>query len=248
MHSRLAAGVPLVVAVILSACGTDTTVGTVSDAALDADLATIAADAAAQDMEVMRGPSVGPFTLGLLARHGFFDCIREVRPRFAVERSCTYKDAAGNTQTAYDALTTASITVHAEFSADIDRGRWSGSIERVRDLTVTGLAGTETEMTWNGSGTSVATRVRVSDEGEERRYELSSSTTITNVVIPVPRTATSWPKSGSLSNTILAERPDGSTRERVVTVTFNGTQFVVVTVNGETFEFDLSQRGRARRK
>lgn len=247
MYSRFSA-IPLAAAVMLAACGTDAPVGPAGDVALNADLATIAADAAAQDMEIMRGPSVGPFTLGLLARHGFFDCTREVRPRFAVERSCTYKDAAGNLQPSYDALTTASIAMHAEFSADIDRGRWSGSIERVRDLTVTGLAGTETEMTWNGSGTSVATRVRVNDEGDERRYELSSSTTIANVVIPVPRTATSWPKSGSLSNTILAKRADGSTRERVVTVTFNGTQFVVVTVNGETFEFDLSQRGRARRK
>ena len=248
MRTRLIIGVCAIAVSVLTSCGTDTSTGVGSDAVLNADLATIAADAAAQDMEVTGGPSVGPFSLGLLARAGFFDCLREVRARHAVNRTCTYKDAAGVTQPAYDPLTTASVLVHAGFSAEIDRGRWSGSVERVRDLTVTGLAGDETEMTWNGTGTSVATRVRVSDEGTERRYELTGSTTITNVVIPVPRTATSWPKSGSLTNTVVASRPDGTTRERVVTVTFNGTQIVQVTVNGETFEFDLSQRGRARRK
>lgn len=248
MRTRFSIGACIVAAVMLVACGSDTSTGTESDAVLDGDLATIAADAAAQDVEVMRGPGVGPFSLGLLVRAGFFDCTREARSRFAVDRTCTYKDAAGATQAAYDALTTASVIVHAEFSAEIDRGRWSGSVERVRDLAVTGLAGNETEMTWNGVGTSKTTRVRISDDGEERRYELTGNSTITDVVIPVPRTATSWPKSGSLKNTVLATKASGTQRERVVTVVFNGTQFVQVTVNGKTFEFDLSQRGRARRK
>jgi hypothetical protein len=233
---------------MLAACGTDTPTSASPDAVLSADVAMIAGDAAAQEVEVMRGPGAGPFALGLLARAGFFDCIREARSRFAVDRTCTYKDAAGGVQTAYDPLTTATVVLHAEFSAEIERGPWSGSVEWERDLTVTGLAGAETEMTWNGSGSGSTTRVRVLDGGQERRYELSTTSSIDNVVIPVPRSATSWPRSGSIRSTTVVTRADGSTHERTVVVTFNGTNIVPVTVNGETFEYDLSQRGRARRR
>ena len=71
--------------------------------------------------------------------------------------------------------------------------------------------------------------------------------TITNLVIPVPRTATSWPTSGTVTKNVVAKRND-KTIERHVTITFNGTQFATVTVNGESFEFDLSQRGRPKRR
>jgi hypothetical protein len=36
---------------------------------------------------------------------------------------------------------------------------------------------------------------------------------------------------------------DGTTVERTVTIEFNGTQFPTLTVNGQTFEFDLPNRG-----
>jgi len=247
MRTRLITSVLAVAVVMLAACGTDEPTGASSEPLLNADLATVAADAAAQDVELMRGPGVGPFAMGLGVHAGSFDCTREARSQFQVERTCTFKDAAGATQPSYDPLTTASVAVHAELSIEINRGPWSGSVERVRDLTVSGLAGNETEMTWNGSGSAETKRVRVTGDGVERRYELTSATTITNVVIPVPRTSTSWPKSGSIASTVHVLLPDGTERERLVTVVFNGTQFVQVTVNGETFEFDLAQRGRARR-
>lgn len=247
MQTRMFTGAFAVAALLLAGCGTNEPTGASSETVLNADLATIAADAAAQDMELMRGPDVGPFAMGLQFPVGAFGCAREARSLFAVDRTCTFKDAAGNTQPGYDPLTTASVTLHAELSIEITRDRWSASIERVRDLTVSGLAGNETEMTWNGAGSSETKRVRITGEGEERRYELTSATTITNVVIPVPRTSTSWPKSGSISSTVHVLLPNGTERERLVTVVFNGTQKVQVTVNGETFEFDLAQRGRAHR-
>jgi hypothetical protein len=236
-------------AVLLGACSTEpTTLSPAAEALLDTDVATVTADAAAQDVELMRGPGAGPFALGLLARAGAWDCSRESRPDFDVTRTCTYKDAAGNTQPAFDPVTTASVIVHVDISGEVERGPWSATIERVRDLTVTGLAGAETQITWNGTGTSAVTRVRVVGDGTTRSYEMNATTTITNVVIPVPRTATSWPKSGTITKRVTVKRPDGATVERVVTITFNGTQSVTVTVNGEAFDFDLSQRGRARRR
>jgi hypothetical protein len=247
MQSRLFTGAFAVATLVLAACGTNEPAGISSETVLNADLATIAADAAAQDMELMRGPGEGPFAMGLQFHPGSFGCTREARSLLALERTCTFKDASGATQPAYDPLTTASVSVHAELSIEIKRGPWSGSVERVRDLTVSGLVGSETEMTWNGTGSSETKRVTVTGEGEERRYELTSATTINSVVIPVPRTATSWPKSGSISSTVHVLQPNGTERERVVSVVFNGTNLVQVTVNGESFQFDLSQRGRARR-
>lgn len=234
---------------LLSACSVDSTgLSPAAESLLNADVATITADAAAQDVELMRGPGGGPFALGLLARLGAWDCNRETRPNFDVTRTCTYKDAAGNPQSAYDPVTTASVIVHAAVSGELERGRWSATVDRVRDLTVTGLAGAETEMTWNGTGSGAVTRVRVAEDGTTRRYEMNTTATITNVVIPVPRTATSWPKSGTISKKVVVKRADGTTVERVVTITFNGTQTATVTVNGDTFEFDLSQRGRPRHR
>jgi hypothetical protein len=230
---------------LLAGCG-DSAGFSPSDAFINADLATVTGDAAATDVELMRGPGGGPFGLGLLARAGHFECDRENRGGLDVKRTCTYKDAAGNVQAVYDSLTTASVTVHAEISGELTRDRWSGTVSRVRDLVVTGLAGRETSMTWNGTGSATTTRVRVTDS-TTRTYEMTATGTISNVVIPVPRTATSWPTSGTVTKKVVATRND-KTVERNVTITFNGTQFAVVTVNGETFEFDLSQSGRPHRR
>ena len=61
----------------------------------------------------------------------------------------------------------------------------------------------------------------------------------------VPRSENPWPLSGTIIHHALITftRPDGErTRERTATITFNGTQFVIVNVNGEDFEIDLADR------
>jgi hypothetical protein len=231
---------------LLTACSTDST-GPGAEALLNTDVAAVSADAAATDVELMRGPGGGPFGLGLLARQGSFECGTEGRPQLTVTRTCTYKDAAGATQSAYSALTTASVIMHAEVKGDVTREKWSATVNRVRDLTVTGLAGSETEMTWNGTGTGTSSRVRLAADGSTRSYTIAAKGTIANVVIPVPRTETSWPKSGTITKQVTVKKADGTTVDRTVTIVFNGTQFAKVTVNGETFDFDLSQRGRPKR-
>ncbi|MGQ0765853.1 MAG: hypothetical protein ACT4OZ_09320 [Gemmatimonadota bacterium] len=233
-------------ALLASACA-DTTTPLDPETQLNSDVAMYAGDAAAVDAEVMRGAHGGRFGLGLLARIGNFECNRETPRQLTVVRTCTFRDAAGNVQAAYNAQTTATANVHVEISGDVQRDRWSGTVDRERDLTASGLLGNETQITWNGTGSGSSTRVRMSDGGESRTYEFSGSTTITNVVIPVPQTATSWPRSGTITRTVTVRKADGSTGTRTVSVTFNGTQFVPVTVNGETFEFDLASRGRPRR-
>ncbi len=110
--------------------------------------------------------------------------------------------------------------------------------------TVSGLLGTETERTWNGTGSSTANRTRVSDENGDREYDMSSTSTILNVVHAVPRPGT-WPLSGTITRNVtvvVISSDDTRTRTRTVVIEFNGTQFATITINNEVFTFDLETR------
>ncbi len=125
----------------------------------------------------------------------------------------------------------------------------SGTVDRQSDLAVTGLAGAETRMTWNGTGSGSMTHAHRSDGSEPaRQYEMAFTAVTSGVVIPVPRTPTSWPLSGSTTHQATIKftggEKDGATEQRNVTVAFDGTQYATVTVNGETFTVDLANRGR----
>jgi hypothetical protein len=233
---------PIVLAV-LAGCATDSS-GT-PDSLLNQDLATVAGDAAAQDVELMRGPG-GPLGMRLPADPSKFECTSTTRDGLTVERSCVFKDANGNTQAAYDPSTTATATVHSKVDGTVDRGHWGGEIHRLRDFTVSGLAGAETTITWNGTGSGSAKGVRPTRDGGSVDYEMTESSVVANVVIPVPRTDTGWPLSGTITSTMTGKRGD-STITRNAVITFNGTQMATVVVNGETFQFDLAGRGRCKK-
>ena len=62
----------------------------------------------------------------------------------------------------------------------------------------------------------------------------------------VPREDNPYPLSGTITRdmtAVIVNGPNGDeTRTRHVIITFNGTQFPTMTVNGELFEVDLSTR------
>jgi hypothetical protein len=220
-----------------------------SDQLLNAVIASVAAEGAAQNVEMMHGPG-GPhgFGFGIGMGPGVFECNAGARDGMTVTRTCEYRDGGGNLQTAYDPVTTASMKQHVELNGTMDRGFMSGTMQRIGDMTVTGLAGTETQITWNGTGSEKSSRVRHTDAGTSVQFDLNSTEVIANVVVPVPRTETSWPLSGTITRNVTVKftggEKDGTTEKRTVTITFDGTQFAKLTVNGETFQFDLAQRGR----
>lgn len=78
--------------------------------------------------------------------------------------------------------------------------------------------------------------------------DLAHSMTISSVVVPMPRTATSWPLSGSITQTMTAAitggPQDGETRTRTVTITFDGTQYASVNDGTTTTTIDLANHGR----
>lgn len=189
-----------------------------------------------------------------------------------VTRTVTWSDASGATQAAYDSVLTAS----AAFVLDVNRSDSVGSRVEHRVMTATGLAGAETERTWNGSAT-----VQHAGSGQHRplgpgmgpggmggghgpgglgsgpggglfggtppRYvAVAETTTVNNVVLPVPAGPGTYPKGGTIntrSNILVVSAAGDTTREaRVTTVVFDGTSMAKFTVNGETRTVDLSRR------
>lgn len=238
----------------LAACNAEST--TTPDtplvsAAIDRDVALSSGDGAAQDVELMGAPG-GPLGIGLAPSAAAADdvpfrCGTHTRDGLTIVRTCTFKDAAGATQAGYDPQLTASAAIHVVITGGVTRDNWTATdVSRTRDLVVTGLAGTETQRTWNGTGTGSSRRERHTENGEVRNYTTASTLTVTNVVVPAPRTEDSWPLSGTITRTVtitvVGGSNDGKTRERTCTITFNGTQLVPIQVNDKTFTFDLKTR------
>jgi hypothetical protein len=215
---------------------------------LDRDIAAVVGDAAAEDVEVMGGPAglLGFDIAAASVGQPRIGCDDRTRQGLTITRTCTYVDGNGVAQTAYDPTTTARVDVHVTVEGTIEREHWEAEVSRFRELVVTGLAGTETSRTWNGTGNGAVSRSRHRENGETRTYEMTFTTQFRDVVVPVPRGDEPWPLSGSISRnvrvTVSGGPNDGRVIERVVTITFNGTRFVPIVVNGETHTFDLRLR------
>jgi len=231
--------------ITLAACDT-TTDPMSSDFAADLAVAAMSGEAAAQHVEMMRGPG-GPLGFGFRADPGKFECTDGGRDGLTVTRTCSFFTKGGTSQTAYDPATTDKVVLEVEVDGNLDRGHMSGTIHRESELTVTGLDGAETSMTWKGTSSGTSTRVHTRDGGT-MQMDMRENEAIGDVVIPVPRTPTSWPTAGTITRqvtvTFTGGPKDGTTETRNVTITFNGTQFATIQVNGESFEFDLAKRGR----
>lgn len=214
------------------------------EAGLSADVALVAADGMFQDLAHMGTPTTwagmgaGPELTGI-----------EIQGSKTFSRTRTFYDADGP-QDHYDPITTVRMEVVSDLTREVTHTFWSADIVRHRDMEVTGLAGQETERIWNGSGTGDVQKSRHPEDGTERTYDMQSAATITDVVRGVPRSENPYPLSGTITRTIHAEiTVDGVTevRDVVTTVTFNGTQFVTMTVDGVDYEVDLAERNVNRR-
>lgn len=211
---------------------------------LNLAVATVAAEATLDDVASLALETWGiPFGVvpeGPGAHH-------PMAPGDALERSRTvvFYDESGAVMDSHDPLLTEAIEISVEVVGSLERPMWTGEVERHRDVRVTGLLGEETERTWNGTGSDEHASVRVVEEGDvERRFE--SHATIDDVVVAVPRSENPWPISGTITRRVevtVVNGPQGDvTRERTVVITFDGTQYATLTVEGEEFEVDLADR------
>jgi hypothetical protein len=221
---------------VLAACS-ETVAPDAFEDSLTLDVAMVTADASIDEL----GDMGLLFGGGTLPRHGGEST-----------HTATFFDADGNEQEARDPLTTASIHLLIESTHEFSRDSWSGTGTRSRDLWITGLEGEETSRIVNGTGAGSVSRSQHTDADGTRTYDMSGTTVIDNVVHPVPRTDEAWPLSGTITRDVtinIVNGPDGDvTKSRTVVITFNGTNLVTMTVygestvDGESFELDLSTR------
>ena len=212
------------------------------DQALNEDLALVVADAVIEDVQQMY------LSLGGAEASGV--SLDVAGPPRNFSRTVEFFDAAGDPQDAFNPQTTDSIHIVSEMSGAIERGSWTATAERSRDMGVSGLAGQETSRTWNGTTAATMTRSQVTDSAGTRSHEMVMTGTIADVVRLLPRADNPWPASGTITRHIvvtITNGPNGDVvRERDVTITFDGTQFATLTVDGEVFEIDLAARADQR--
>jgi len=246
MNTLTRRGALALVPVLLLAACSDSGTAPVSqlDQQVNLDVANYVTDMTADDMTMM-AVSAGLFMGAPQASppQGFGD--------LTLSRQVTFYGESGNEQDYFSPDTTASIhflfDMTGSYTRAVDSGTVEVNVERHRDMTLSGLLGQETERTWDGTGSSAKSRTRHSDVNGDRTYDMSSSTVVDSVVVPVPRTWGSWPLAGTITRTVhvtlVDEQGETTLRDREVVITFNGTQYVTMTVNGEEFEVDLAQWG-----
>ncbi len=246
--------------VVAAACSSsDTTSGLTSgDATVTADVATAAADGFAEDVDVMTGMdgNVGngaadmmgpgswrPGLTGCSFAGGMFTCPDTLRNGLSVTRTLAFTDGSGAAQSAYDSLLTASINIVADISGSRTHGPWTATVDRHRNLTFTGLLGTETTRTVNGTGNETVSNSRVTKNDSTRSYSIVGSSTITNVVLPVRTDGRNgWPISGTITRTMTVTFTSGpktgQTVTKTMTVTFDGTSTPMGSIDGQQFMID----------
>lgn len=154
----------------------------------------------------------------------------------------TFLDESGSTQDAYDEALTASVHIESEMEGTFDRGRFTGSMSRSRDLVVTGLLGEETTRIWNGTTAGSSSRTHTSGELAGEEISTTSSSTIEDLTLPLPENETGpFPLSGVIT-TEMSATGGPHAGDHTVVITFDGTQFATLTVDGEEITVDLAAR------
>ncbi|MFT5433455.1 MAG: hypothetical protein ACI9OJ_004161 [Myxococcota bacterium] len=230
---------------------------TESTSDLDEDMLVALAEQAAgnadDDVQAMRAPGIPglgfPRMLAGLDETpdcpqtaGVYMCTFEGRLGLSMALEVTFMDVAGGVQIdGYDEEATASINVVSSTTGDFTGMRGSRSIDRVRDMTVSGLEGEESTRVWNGTSEGTSSHTFANGDFAGVPLVRSSSSTIADVTIPHPKDDDSWPLSGTITSELIVEGGDRA-GEYLSTVTFDGTQFASVVINGEEMSVDLTNR------
>jgi hypothetical protein len=234
MKNRMRSGTLTLSILALAACTDTTGLDSALEQSVTLDVAMIAADAAIDELRDM----------GLLFGAGALSAPSAADTRTGTH-TATFYDEFG-VEHDRDPLLTASVHLVIESSHEFSRDSWSATGTRLRDLTITGLLGEETTRTVNGTGNSTVSRSRHTDADGTRTHDMTVVSTWEDVVHPVPRTDDAWPLSGTITRNVtvnIENGPNGDvTKTRTVVITFNGTNLPEMTVDGESFEIDLSTR------
>lgn len=176
---------------------------------------------------------------------GRFTCPDVTHDGLTLSRSVAFYDSTGAVMSAYNDT----LTAKANFQVSVNGVRvvtyGADTLSRQRNMTATGLLGHETSRTWNGTGVRSDGGYRV-DSTRTRTYHTTDTTTFANIVVNLPRTTYPYPISGTITRQISGSGSvlrSGTSRtftfSRTVTITFNGTRYVPMTVGTMSFILDL---------
>ncbi len=179
-----------------------------------------------------------------------FACGQMMRDGFTFNREVTFYDADGVEQPeGFDEATTDAIHFVVDGEGTRERAFWTVTIERSRDMWLTELLTDAHHL--NGEGHSLVYRSGNPADGVERTFDMTVDVLWDDVVHLQPKADHPYPESGTITRDIFVEvTKDGEIiggRDVTTVITFNGTQFVTMTVNGEEFEIDLAEGGVMRR-
>ncbi|HEV8410201.1 MAG TPA: hypothetical protein VGQ30_06815 [Gemmatimonadaceae bacterium] len=176
---------------------------------------------------------------------GRFDCPPVVNDHgVTVTRSLAFFDANGVMMDHFDS-TTASMNVQAILAGIVATANGADTVNGTRNLTAIGLLGHNTTRIWSGTGAGTH-GAYWSDSAATRTADVSFSSTFSNIVAQLPRSANPWPLSGTITRVVTGTgvvTKNGKTKaitiSRTVVITFNGTEFVPMVVGSENFTLDL---------
>jgi hypothetical protein len=175
-----------------------------------------------------------------------FTCPSVTNNGLTLTRSFEFFDASGNPMTTFNDTATASVDIQTTESGVRPLALGADTVSRARDLTASGLAGHNTTRIWNGTGNGTEGAYWV-DSVATRTAHVTWSTTFTNIVVQLPRLTNPWPISGTImrqvNGTGTVTKPGWSrtlTVSRTVTITFNGTEFVPMTIGSTNYTLDLA--------
>lgn len=256
-YLRLATGGALMM--VLAACGEGPSEPGDDAAELATfDVAAVAGDQTFEDLAAMRhhqgalGALHGPVPrfgtwsddCSYNSASATFVCPTSTHNAATHSRSYQLFDAAGTPQSAYDPATTASVVFNISLNGALSHQAFTATFGRERTLTVSGLEGAETTRSWSGTASSALSRTTHPDRVRSRNYVMSSTGVISELVVPHPFADAAWPLSGTIARTVNYSREGargpGRAGSRAVSITFNGTQFVPMTVNDRAFTLDLA--------
>jgi hypothetical protein len=255
MKHRLLTGAICLAAAV--ACSDANDPSLVSDADINADLMVAAGDAIVDDVAALIGNEV--FS-GLPAGAPGMGAHDPAEVTITRSRTCYADNVA---QDACDALTTDSIVLTMTMDGSVSRQAtgprgtftMNRAIHRARNLTISGLEGTETSRTHNGSGTSADTTQFSSAPadgiGVTRHFGETSVDSIQQIVFNLPRSTNPWPASGQIvrvaegtATFTLGARTETRTFSRRIVVTFpaDAQGNVTIQINSQTCTLNLVTR------
>jgi hypothetical protein len=241
----------------------------IDDRIIRAEAALVAADGMFQDLDLVQDPGLqdfgfdgmgaGPMLSGGnggnggnggqcqgMGSGGGFRCGQMARGGFTFEREVTFSDLAEIVQPdGFDKATTDGIHMVVNGEGTRETSFWTATMERSRDMWMTGLLSDAHHL--NGEGHSAVHKSGNPQDGSAMTFDMTVGVVWDDVVHFQPRADHPYPESGSITRDIFVQvTKDGEIvrgRDVITVITFNGTQFVTMKVDGEPVEIDLAEKG-----